>query len=56
MLSFDDVFVGDIDVGDVDGVEAYAFNGATNKNIVADTPIINISCFHHTYITRALIN
>jgi hypothetical protein len=44
LLSFDDEFVGDVDVGDVDGVGAYTFNGAINKNIAAATPTINIFC------------
>jgi hypothetical protein len=35
LLSFDDEFIRDIN-----GVGAYAFNGAINKNTVADRPTI----------------
>jgi hypothetical protein len=44
LLSFDDEFVGNVDVGDLDDVGAYAFNGAINKDIAAATPTINIFC------------
>ncbi|MGB6674829.1 MAG: hypothetical protein WBE34_20570 [Candidatus Nitrosopolaris sp.] len=31
-----------VDVGDLDDVGAYAFNGAINKKVAAATPTINI--------------
>ena len=50
MLSFDDEFVGDVDVGDLDDVGAYAFNGAIYKDIVAATPTINIFCLFNLFV------
>jgi hypothetical protein len=50
LLSFDDEFVGDVDVGDLDDVGAYAFNGAIYKDIVAATPTINIFCLFNLFV------